>query len=209
MSGNVKGRRNWTLSITAALLVGAAAAFIGVMTGDRSIATDRYYLTSSAGNILFDHGRHGETADSCVTCHHTLYSSSQAISCEECHDEMDPADFEHAELKEFHERDCATCHEQTAEDDQAASCRTCHPAFQESETRVVGCSECHDEGYEPELLAHDEYLEIDDHSCLGCHTPSAVAEAYHTSCTDCHLEEAPDRFGLADGTVNCSGCHLR
>lgn len=208
MSGNIKGRRNWTLSMTFALLVAAAAAVIGFMNSDRSAATDRYYLNSSAGNILFDHGKHGETADSCATCHHTLYGA-QAGSCEECHDEMDAADFEHAELKEFHERDCATCHEQTIDDDQADSCRNCHPALQDSETGVVGCSECHGEGYEPDLLDHDEYLEIDDHSCSGCHTPGAVAEVYHSSCTDCHLEEAADRFTLGDGGVNCSGCHLR
>lgn len=209
MSGSINGRRTWTLSITVALLVAAAAAVIGLMTGDTSIATDRYYLKSSAGNVLFDHGTHGETADSCATCHHTLYDAAQAISCEECHDDVEPEDFEHAELKEFHARECSTCHEQTVDDDQAASCRSCHSAIQESDVRTLSCSECHDDDYEPGMISHDEYQEIEDHSCLGCHTPGAVAEAYHTSCTDCHLEYAEERFALNNGGVNCSGCHLR
>jgi hypothetical protein len=59
------------------------------------------------------------------------------------------------------------------------------------------------------MMDHDDYQEIEDHSCLGCHSPRALAETYHTSCTDCHLEEAPDRFAASDGSANCSGCHLR
>jgi hypothetical protein len=52
-------------------------------------------------------------------------------------------------------------------------------------------------------------VEIDGHSCLGCHTPGKVSDVYHISCTSCHLEAVPERFANEDGTENCSGCHLR
>lgn len=210
MSGKPRGRRNWTLSLTIALCVAAAAAVVGGMTGSEAVETDRLYLRSTAGNVLFDHGKHNQTVESCAACHHDLYGAEQATPCAECHDdEIDPAEFEHAELKEFHGRDCATCHEQTADSDQAVSCRSCHPGIQESEGRTVGCTECHDDDFEPDMMEHDEYLEIEDHSCLGCHTPGSVSESFHTNCTSCHLEEAPDRFVNADETVKCSACHLR
>lgn len=209
MNGSPGGRRNWTLSMTIVLLVAALAAAIGFMTSDTSTATDRYYFKSTAGNVLFDHGAHGDRAESCAACHHTLYEAAVTGDCGQCHDPVDPADFKHAELKDIHGRDCATCHKQVKDDDQAASCRSCHVAVQKSDTRTVSCATCHDDGYEPDMMSHDEYLEIEDHSCLGCHNPSPVSEAFHTSCTDCHLKEATDRFAHADGSVNCSGCHLR
>lgn len=195
--------------MTVALVVAAGIAAIGSLVGEKSAATDRYYWEASAGNVLFDHGQHSETAESCAGCHHTLYGAALAISCEECHDDYEAEDFEHAELKEFHGRDCSNCHEQVADDDQAASCRDCHLAVQESETHSISCAECHDDDYLPAMMAHDGYLEIEDHSCLGCHSPRAIAETYHTSCSDCHLEKAPDRFAHSDGSANCSGCHLR
>ena len=195
--------------MTIALLVAAGIALIGIMVGEKSVATNRYYWEASAGNVLFDHDQHSETAESCASCHHTLYGADLAISCEECHDDYEAEDFEHAELKEFHGRDCSNCHEQVADDDQAASCRDCHLSVQESETHSISCAECHDDDYQPDMMTHDEYLEIEDHSCMGCHSPRAIAETYHTSCSDCHLEEAPDRFAHSDGSANCSGCHLR
>ena len=210
MSGKNQGRRNWTLSLTIAVLAGAAAAVIGCMAGNESVTTDRFYLRNTAGSVLFDHGGHQETVDSCAACHHDLYGSTQVTSCEDCHDdEVEPVDFEHAELKEFHGRDCSTCHEQVVDDDQAVSCRECHPGTQENEGRVVDCAQCHSDGYDSDTMGHDEYLEIEDHSCLGCHTPGSVSDSYHTNCTNCHLEAAPKRFANDDGTVNCSGCHLR
>jgi len=209
MSGKKQGRRNWTLSMTAAVLTAAAAVVIGVMAGNEPAATDRLYLNSSAGSVLFDHGKHNDAEGSCATCHHDLFGAAQAISCEECHDDKEPGDFEHSELKEFHGRDCSSCHEQVADDDQSASCRACHPAVQESEERTVDCAQCHDDGYDQDMMEHDEFLEIEDHSCLGCHTPSSVSEAYHANCTSCHLESASERFANEDGTVKCGSCHLR
>ena len=210
MSGNKRGRRNWTLSLSVAVLAASAAAVFGSMAANKPVTTDRLYFNSTAGSVLFDHGRHNEEADSCASCHHDLYGSRQATSCEKCHgDEVDPVDFDHSELKEFHERDCSSCHEQAADDDQAASCRSCHPGAQENEARTLDCTQCHDDGYDPAMMEHDEFLEIEDHSCLGCHTPGSVSEAYHTSCTGCHLQAVPERFTNTDATVKCSGCHLR
>jgi len=210
MSGRPNVRKNWTLSVSIALAFAVAAAVLGCMTGTKPVETDRLYITSTAGNVLFDHGKHNETADSCASCHHDLLGAELATPCAECHDdEFEPADFEHAELKEFHGRDCLNCHEQTREDDQIESCRSCHPGVQQREDRFVGCTECHDEDYEPDMMGHDEYVEIEDHSCLDCHAPGSVSESFHTSCTGCHLEAAPQRFANADETVKCSACHLR
>lgn len=210
MSGKPRVRRNWTLSLTIALCVAVGAVIIGCMAGGKTVVTDRQYIRSTAGNVLFDHGKHNEEAESCAVCHHDLYGAEQVTPCAECHDdEVDPAEFDHADLKEFHGRDCASCHEQTVEDDQALSCRSCHPGVQKNENRTVTCGECHDDDYEPDMLEHDEYLEIEDHSCLGCHAPGSVSESYHTNCTSCHLETAPERFTNSDRTVNCSACHLR
>lgn len=210
MSGNKQGRRNWTLSMTVALLAAVAAAVIGSMAGGESAATDRFYLRNTAGPVLFNHGKHKEIIGSCAACHHDLYSSEQAVSCNDCHDDgREPADFEHAELKEFHGRDCSTCHEQRVEDNQAASCRNCHPGTQKNEAGTVACADCHDSSYEPDMMEHDEYLEIEEHSCLGCHAPGSVSETYHASCTNCHLEADAKRFVNDDAAVKCGGCHLR
>ncbi|MGI9536520.1 MAG: cytochrome c3 family protein [Desulfocapsaceae bacterium] len=210
MSGKNQGRQNWTLSMTVAVITAVAAAVFGSIVTNEPAAKDRFYLENTAGSVLFDHTKHAEAADSCAACHHDLYGSMQVTSCEECHDdEVEPVDFEHAELKEYHGRECSTCHEQVADDDRAASCRSCHPDTQDEEARTVDCSQCHDDDYDLDMMEHDELLEIEDHSCLGCHAPGSLAEVYHTNCTSCHLEAAAKRFANGDGTVNCSACHLR
>lgn len=210
MSGNFRDRRNWTRSLTIALLLAVMAAIIGCLADRDTTTTDRRYLQASAGPILFDHFKHGDAIDSCVQCHHDLYGSAQAVSCQECHDDdMSPEDVDHDSLKEIHDRDCATCHAQVKEDDEAASCRSCHPGTQESETPVISCSECHDDSYTADLMSHDEYMDAGDHSCLGCHAPSSISQVFHTNCTDCHLDSAPERFADENGAVVCGACHLR
>lgn len=210
MSGNNRGRRNWTPTLTVATLVALAAAIFGCMAGGETKTTDRAYFQSSAGSVLFDHGEHGRSIGSCAPCHHDLYNAEQATSCEECHDDGVEADeFEHAELKEIHSRDCSKCHQESGEEDQAASCRECHPGKQESEQRTLSCTECHDDSFSPDMMAHDEYMDAGEHTCTGCHAPRSVSESYHTNCTPCHLESSPDRFAEADGAVKCAACHLR
>ncbi len=209
MNGNSQKRRNWTYSLTIVVLVAAAAAILGYIIAPPIGKADRAYLVSSAGNVLFDHGKHSEKAESCAQCHHNLYDSTFAVSCSDCHDDdMDADDFEHTELKSFHERDCSKCHEQVENNTQATSCRECHLTQKDSNEQPISCSDCH-EDYTPDIMEHDEYLEIEDHSCLTCHTPTIVSEAYHTNCTRCHLEYAPKRFADNDGKTVCGACHLR
>lgn len=210
MSGNIKNRRNWTRSLTVVLFI----AFIGVLISSLPSVSDkkagRLYLQSNAGAVLFDHEKHKDAAESCLKCHHDLYSATQATSCSDCHeDEYSASDFEHSELKEFHILDCAKCHEQATDKRQAVSCRECHSTTQSSETLTNNCSECHDDSYSPEIMDHDEYTEVEDHTCQGCHTPRALSDAYHINCTNCHLESLPDRFSTGDGNVSCGACHLR
>lgn len=208
MSGNK--RKNWTKALTIVMLVTVTGAIIGCLTNVQEVKTDRVYLMSSAGSVLFDHGKHSRSAESCAQCHHDLYSATQATSCADCHDEGYVADeFNHARLKEAHNRDCSKCHEEAETVVKPTSCRTCHPGHQPSEAQTNSCLVCHDDDYTPDMLEHDEYLEVEEHTCLGCHTPQAVSQVYHTNCTSCHLETLPDRFTTPGGDVSCGACHLR
>lgn len=210
MNGNFRDRRNWTRSLTMVVIVAVVAVVIGCMVDKKADKTDRFYLKSAAGAVLFDHEKHSQATESCAQCHHDLYGAEQAILCAECHDEeLDSNEFDHSELKEIHNRNCSKCHDVIAEEDQIVSCRTCHPGLQEGEQNTVSCTECHDDGYSPDMMQHDEYMEMEEHSCLGCHTPKSVSEAYHTNCSHCHLETSPERFTQAGGDVNCGACHLR
>lgn len=211
MSGNPRKRRIWTRSLTIVAIVAAAGAVYGGLAKNEPENTDRLYLKSTAGSVLFDHGKHGGTVESCAVCHHDLYGAEQATACVECHDEgYSAGDISHTRLKEIHSRDCSTCHEQIRDDDQATSCRECHTSTQQSDTRTISCIECHDDdSYSPDILEHDEYLEISEHSCLGCHAPSTTSEVYHINCSNCHLDTAPDRFATKGGEVSCGACHLR
>ena len=210
MSGSIRDRRNWTRSLTVVIVVAAAAVVISNMVGANSDKVNRLYLKNSAGAVLFDHEKHSQSAESCAQCHHDLYGAEQITTCAECHDEgVVASEFNHVELKEIHSRECSTCHEQTGEEDQAVSCRTCHPGMQEADNNTVGCIECHDETYLPEMMSHDEYTEMEEHTCLGCHTPKSVSEVFHLDCSQCHQETVPQRFSQADGAVQCGSCHLR
>ena len=211
MSGNFLDRKNWTRSLTIIMIVAVVAVVIGCMVKGDTDKKNRLYFKSSAGSVLFDHDKHSLSSESCAQCHHDLYDAAQATACGECHDdEVDPEEFSHSELKEIHVRDCAKCHEQTKENDELISCRSCHPGLQESDKKTVSCMECHDDdSFSPDLMNHDEYMEIEDHSCLGCHTPKSISDAYHTNCSSCHLETSPERFTQTDGEVKCGACHLR
>lgn len=118
--------------------------------------------------------------------------------------------FDHGEHQDL-VAECQTCHhELAAPDADAVSCRECHPATAIEGEAVLGCAECHDDpDYVPGMLDHEDLLAIEDHDCGGCHTPRAVADAYHTGCSACHLTQAPDRFADASGQALCSGCHLK
>lgn len=210
MSGNNHNRKNWTKSLTLVMLVAVVGAVIGCMGKVDETTTDRVYMRSSNGSVLFDHGKHSTAAESCAKCHHELYSAAQTTSCQDCHDEgLDAEEFNHAQLKEAHSRDCSKCHEETGTDVKPVSCRECHPGMQTAEKNTNSCQQCHDDDFTPDMLEHDEYLEVEDHTCLGCHTPQSVSQVYHLNCTNCHLETLPDRFANKGGDVSCGACHLR
>jgi hypothetical protein len=168
MSGNVPGRQNWTRSLTAVLIVAVVAAVAGYLADGTAGGTERLYLRSTAGPVLFDHGAHSQAADSCAVCHHPITGPAQEVSCREC-----------------------------------------HLASQQGEATPVSCADCHDDSYTPEMMSHEEYLEVEEHSCLGCHSPRSLADSYHSNCSSCHLKTAPARFAQAGGEVRCGACHLR
>lgn len=89
---------------------------------------------------------------------------------------------------------------------------------------VTECADCHDDSYTPDLLDHDELLEIEDHECAGCHEivadedaiscrecheASEIAGIYHTQCNTCHLDVSPEQFAGDDGAARCNACHLK
>lgn len=208
MNGNIPNRPNWTRSLTVMIFVALIGALVGCLVDKGIKKTDRFYLQNSAGAVLFDHEKHKNLADSCARCHHELYSAEQAAPCEDCHDDGFVAGvYNHSELKEIHSLDCGRCHQEREK--QVDSCRECHPTTQESDSLTINCAECHEDSYFPEMMEHDEYNEVSEHSCIGCHSPRAVSLAYHTNCTNCHLETLPDRFTIAGGDVSCGACHLR
>jgi len=211
MSGNIQNRRNWTGSLTIVIVIASIGALIGCFANlNDKKKVDRAYFQNSAGAVLFDHAKHKSLSDSCITCHHDLYGAAQAASCTDCHDDDYLAsDFDHTELKEYHINDCSKCHKQTHDDKYAASCRQCHPAAQSENSVTKTCAGCHDDSYLPDMMEHDEYTEVTAHTCIGCHSPQSVSEAYHTNCSNCHLKTLPDRFSTNDGDVSCGACHLR
>jgi len=180
------------------------------MSEEENSVVDRLYLKSSAGPVLFDHSKHSNLVGTCATCHHDLLSSQLATTCSECHDDdVEPDDYDHAELKDIHSGECLTCHDQSQDDDQSMSCRNCHLTTTENTVGFNGCQSCHDDDYTADMMDHEEYIEVEDHTCDGCHTPKKISETYHDNCTPCHLESAPQRFGDSEGKTVCGACHLR
>lgn len=210
MSGSSGDRRNWTRSLSIVGLIAVAGLIISGLVDVDDEKIDRRFFKNTAGAVLFDHDKHSQFAESCAQCHHDLYSADMAVGCMECHDdEFDLDEFSHESLKEYHSRNCSTCHDQAIDESEAASCRECHPGVQPAESFTLSCMECHDDEYTPEIMSHDEYLEIEEHSCQECHTPRAISETYHTNCSACHLETAQDRFTDSEGELLCGACHLR
>ncbi len=110
--------------------------------------------------------------------------------------------------------------------ESAAGCESCH---HELVSGGGDCSVCHDDpDYTPDMAAHADLLEIEDHSCEGCHEiagpeaarncrechPAAAVEgAAFVGCTACHDDPdyTPDAAGhddlIAIDGHECEGCH--
>ena len=209
MNGNTPNRSNWSKPLTFVTVLSVVAVIIGYLAGGGTEIEGRLFFQNSAGGVLFDHNMHSDTAETCAHCHHELLKAEQSVVCSECHDEdLAADDFSHSELKEIHGQDCSRCHLQD-DDKEPASCRECHVEAPQEENTPSDCSRCHDDDYTPDMVSHDEYLEVAEHDCLGCHSPASVSETYHQTCTNCHLESAPNRFGADEGGALCGACHLR
>ena len=85
----------------------------------------RVMLTSTAGNVLFDHKEHASEdgyAIECLECHHTMEEGDTPEACGECHE----AEEEDGILKKsdaFHMK-CKGCHED--EGSGPLKCAECH-----------------------------------------------------------------------------------
>ena len=86
---------------------------------------------------------------------------------------------------------------------QDTNCVACHHALIQGQT--FDCSECHDEPeYVPGAYAHDELVEVEDHSCVDCHLlqPDTAAR----SCRTCHPATA-EATTAQENPGDCSECH--
>jgi hypothetical protein len=155
-------RKRMAVTLGLFTAVCAAAAVVGYVAGEPDAGTDRFYLRSDGGAVLFEHARHVEQGADCVACHHEL--AGEVVACAECHDDPDyvPGLAAHAELLEHHERACAECHEVAPAED-VVSCRECH----EDEMSAVyhaGCSGCH------LTVAPDRFADTaGEPLCRACH----------------------------------------
>lgn len=83
------------------------------------------------------------------------------------------------------------------------ACVACHHALVRSD--AYACSDCHDDpDYTHGVFDHDELLEIEDHTCDGCHEPEPDTAA--VGCRTCHpaVADAPD---AAADPADCQQCH--
>ncbi|HUV29711.1 MAG TPA: cytochrome c3 family protein [Acidobacteriota bacterium] len=189
-------------------VVAAVAAVGGYWVGEESSDTSRFFLSSSGGDVVFEHGAHTEMAAGCESCHHDLLLADSRQPCSTCHgDDVAAEDFDHDDLKTISAHSCETCHE-VNDQAEAGSCRSCHPSAQDAEPQTVACGQCHD-GYSADLMTHDEMQEIEGHACEGCHVIEAVSTVYHRQCEGCHLAESPEKFATETGESQCQSCHLR
>ncbi len=205
----VRGHARSNAVLIVVAVVAAAVAAGGYLRGAPPPTTDRIYLRSIGGAVVFGHAEHQARVASCLPCHHELILGDP-IACATCHDADVTFDLaSHDELVQIDGHTCDGCHA-SADATGARNCRACHASEVEGATSVHACSDCHDDAtYGPATLPHASLVTIEGHSCDGCHTPRALAEAYHATCNGCHLRAAPQRFAAADGGATCAACHLK
>jgi hypothetical protein len=190
-------------------VIAALAAVAAQFAASGSVEPRRLYLQSSAGAVVFDHEAHAGYAEGCESCHHELLLSDKRAACSDCHDEgMSSEDFDHEELKTIEGHACERCHE-VDKNIRANSCRGCHPTDEPVDLATVGCVECHDDDYTPDMMTHDELRDVEGHSCEGCHHARAIGAVFHGYCNHCHLTERPGIFADGNGGARCQSCHLK
>jgi hypothetical protein len=198
--------------ISSLLLVTVILAIYGYLSPESSASGNYVYLANPGGAVLFAHAAHKQYDTECVDCHHELVQG-EAGACHECHDDPEYTGtlFSHDELVEVADHSCDSCHN-LLPDTEARNCRRCHDKTFTGGQPVndpLNCQQCHeDPDYTADDFSHLEFLEIEDHSCLGCHSPSPVGDIYHQGCTACHRERAAEIFVNDQDQVICKSCHL-
>lgn len=188
--------------------VAALAVCVAYLADSGPDEARRYYIRSSAGAVVFDHEAHAGYADDCASCHHELLLADSRVPCSDCHDEgMSEEDFDHEELKTIEGHACERCH-QVNKNARANSCRGCHPTDEPVDLATVGCVECHDDDFTPDMMTHDEMRGVEGHGCEGCHHPRAIGAVFHGHCSHCHLTARPGIFADQNGGARCQSCHL-
>lgn len=206
MNGEQRKKSPLAILLFAVIMFAIAAA--GYFSDTTSSTPDHYFIKNAGGDVLLKHRDHAKDLQ-CADCHHDLLSSDDRTACFECHgDDVDAADFEHAELLEVEDHRCTTCHNSLA-DKTPVNCRTCHEQEVKGTTSTAGCAECHDEDVTPDLLTHDEMIAVEAHGCYDCHSVMSVSDAYHQQCSGCHIKSGQARFVNADGNARCEICHLK
>jgi hypothetical protein len=208
----MNGKRNFKISpipiIVFALLMYLIGGYASLRDQPEKNKT-HLFMSNSAGDVVMLHQSHASGSLYCADCHHDLLSADQRTPCAECHgDDVEEADYEHSDLTEIESHSCTLCHlfDETVE---PANCAVCHPDETAESVEKGGCQVCHDDpDITPDLFTHDEYLEIEDHSCAGCHQPVLLTDVYHQHCNGCHLREDTPRFANAAG-ARCEICHLK
>ena len=189
-------------------LVAGLLGIAGYWVEGESSNIGRYYLTNSGGAVVFEHKTHTTMVDGCEGCHHNLLLSDSRNACNDCHEDFDAEDFDHADLKTIEAHSCGTCH-QINESAQAQSCRNCHPSVQETDEISTACIECHDADYTTDLLTHDDMREVHDQNCETCHYSRVISIVYHEQCNRCHFVENVELFTSQEGNMRCEMCHLK
>ena len=207
MNGNYYNK-NLSLSLIIIVIITGLIGIAGYYVESEPSTNNNFYIQNSSGAVLFEHQQHIKLTEGCEVCHHELVLSDDRTDCSECHDDdYSSEDFFHDELTSISDHTCSYCH-QVGEYTDIQSCRSCHLAENES-IGLIGCSECHDDDYDQDLITHDEMQEIHEYDCGSCHNIQAIGTVYHEYCSECHTNEKPQQFTNADGSIRCQNCHLK
>ncbi|UCD25035.1 MAG: cytochrome c3 family protein [Gemmatimonadota bacterium] len=204
----MRGLTRVQVGLLVVALAGAFLAFV-VQPSEPERRQGVFMFTHTAGDVVFDHARHVERPESCISCHHELWNTAPR-ECSSCHGEgFARGSLPHEALGLLHSMGCATCHEDQTDERDPQSCRNCHPAQQDAEVGTVGCDQCH--GFErPAGMNHELLMTLHQATgCETCHRIRNVGSAYHDSCTGCHVERNAERFLDAAADVKCGWCHLQ
>lgn len=85
-------------------------------------------------------------------------------------------------------------------DENTESCGDCHHEVLFADERMP-CSDCHDDDFDPADFSHDEFMDVESHTCITCHLTDENLKPQ--SCTSCH----PDVQEAEQLNIPCMDCH--